>query len=497
MSDDFMTLDDELAWNGINGSTGEALFRDSAPELMRRVRGMPWHDAPWYRPHLEDLRRWFKRLTQDHLDTVFDADPRKLEEAGWGVVWPPDVRPEVREALRPLLDRRRAQAGAASERRFRELDYRPDDSKLRFLGRHGAGPGPVDPDRLPYYLLLAGGPEEIPYPFQYQLDVQYAVGRVAFDAAEDYARYAESVVAAERGAERGEARRPRKAQFFSVTHDGDRATRRCHDVLVEPLIRRFSQRAAQAEDRAGAWELATVSGGFATKAVLADLVGGGAPGLLFTSSHGMGFSPDDPRQSRHLGSLLCRDWPGAAAWRGPIPAEHYFSADDVGDSADVAGLIAVAFACFGAGSPSEDGYERHRSGRSRRRAARSLIARLPQRLLAHPRGGALAFVGHVDRAWTYAFDWPGAGENVQAFDSALQKLLAGYPVGAAMEYFGQRYAELSTLLSQTLDDIEYGAEADPRALFHLWTANNDARSYVVVGDPAVRLPGAAAATDAS
>jgi hypothetical protein len=35
--------------------------------------------------------------------------------------------------------------------------------------------------------------------------------------------------------------------------------------------------------------------------------------------------------------------------------------------------------------------------------------------------------------------------------------------------------------------IKYGAVVDDRGLVQNWTANNDARSYAIVGDPAVRL----------
>jgi hypothetical protein len=476
-----------LCFNGIDGSTGSYLTPPLPfADVSALARGESFDPA-----HLSELCNRHQRDTEASFGPIEGVNPKDLTSAGWGVLFAHDFPPGVREALQPLLNHRKAQAAREYEHYYKDYagptGFRPTDSKRSFLARGGAAAGmPADPEKIPYYLLLVGDPESIPYSFQYQLDVEYAVGRLWFERdgkpdLDAFASYARSVVESESVP----VVRPCKGVFFGVQNDDDPATNLSAVSLVRPL-------AAKVASERTNWHFETSIKERTYKADLAGLLNGpDVPALLFTASHGMGFHSGDPRQLPHQGALLCQDWPGPNQWPGgPVPPEHYLSADDVGDGARLQGLIAFHFACCGAGTPRLNDFAHLRQLEQRNPIAlRAFVARLPQRLLGHPNGGALAVVGHVERAWGCSFyGGPGLGQQLQAFQSTLLRLLDGFPVGYAMEYFNQLYAALSAELSGELEDIKYGKTVDDGTLSSLWTSNNDARSYLVLGDPAVRLP---------
>jgi peptidase C25-like protein len=466
-----------LYFNGVNAETGGyALPPMTLNQLAARARGetISTEEAGGLRDWLRSEARRLRK-----------GNAKDLAQAGWGVLFAQDDEtvPAVREALKELLDHRRAQAGSVREHYYQELlgekGYRRGDTKDGFLARFGIGVGDVDPDHMPYYLMIVGDPAMIPYEFQYQLDVPHAVGRIHFDTLDEYARYARSVVQAETAPAGG---RGRKVRLFGPQHPDDPATELTANGLVAPLAE------ALAQDAPG-WDVQKVLADGATKTQLASFLSGGAetPDLLFTAGHGLVLLNGNPRQPLHQGALLCQGWPGPKHWLEPLSRDHYFAGEDLDPAARLDGLITFHFACYSGGAPEFDDFSAPSVREQVRVAPHPFVARLPQRLLG---AGALAVIGHVEHTWESSVELPGVGRRIDVFQDTIESLLSGAPVGAAMECFAERYAELATVLAGELQAIWRGRPVDDARLASLWTTANDARNFAVLGDPAVRLAAA-------
>jgi hypothetical protein len=179
-----------------------------------------------------------------------------------------------------------------------------------------------------------------------------------------------------------------------------------------------------------------------------------------------------------------------------VSIDHYFAGEDIAEDADLRGLVAFHFACFGAGTPRHDDFARRTLGtvKAATISPHAFLAQLPQRMLGRARG-ALACIGHVDRAWGSSFLQMAPGQarrgvvsQLATFESTLSSLMKGHRVGHSMDYFDIRYAELTSDLARYIEDVQvYGTEVDDHELASLWLNAGDARNYAVVGDPAVRL----------
>jgi hypothetical protein len=482
--------EDLLVFNGIDGKTGQYLV---PPMTAQRLVEVILSEKAAERD--ARAREWKQFSEQQPLAPAAGLNPKRLDEVGWGVVFPASLAQEtvdaIRDALGELLQRRRQQAGGLYKEFVGGDGYRRGENAKEWLRRHNSGFGRVDPrtGAPPYYLLIVGDPNTIPYAFQYNLDVDRAVGRIHFESLQEYANYARSVVAAETG----RVARSRRAVLFGVTNPGDRATGLSTQHLIQPLLDGYAKKRAKGTDAEKAvisrWTVDAVLGDDATRSRLLRLMGGDqSPALLFTASHGIGFPAGDPGQVEYQGALICQDWPGP--YGGGIRREHYLAAEDIDDDASPLGMINFHFACFGAGTPFNDEFYQLFNRTRSPIAPYAFLARLPRRLLAHPKGGALAVIGHIERAWTHSFKWGTSRDQTTDFSEVLYQLMDGYPVGYAMEAINTRYASISAQLSHELQEHEFSPR-DPQVLADLWTGNNDARGYAIVGDPAVTLAVAA------
>jgi hypothetical protein len=479
---------------GIDGSTGQYLTPPvGVGEVASRARREP---AP--EPALADyLRRGAARSQARGFEALpIGLDPCDLRRAGWAIVFAGDAPPTLQEVLRPLMELRARQVPAD---RCKVLEYRPGESVRAWLNRYGAALGKVSPTKVPYYVLLVGGPEAIPFPFQYLLDVEYAVGRLTFERPEDYRQYAESVASYEAAAMPPNAR---EIVYWGPSHRGDFPTQLSANSLVGPLADGVPGDPDEGEPIATAcgFRSRLFKGEDAQKAILAEVLHApgqaSRPAMLFTASHGVAWRRGDPRQAACQGALVCQDWPGF----GAMSPDYYLSAADVGDDARLHGLIAFLFACFGAGTPRQNDFlfgpdQPPADSAKRLLTDRPFVAALPQRLLAHPQGGALAVIGHVERAWAHSIQplddrlmpLPSVGPQLTMYRNCIGRILSGNPVGHATKDISEKYANLSAELLGLIGSGPGGTASDDEKLVNIWTERNDVQNYILLGDPAVRL----------
>jgi hypothetical protein len=468
----FSSDDPNLVYvNGIDFNTGQYAFAPrSIDDIARQVLHQPGTAS---------------------FDTTRGDKPRsfalpagmtdKLEDAGWGVIFPAETPDAVKKALDPLIKAR----GDVVGKRLKVLDYNKGEQVRGWLARHGLSPGNVLPNKVPYYLLLIGPPDQIPFEFQYLLGIEYAVGRLAFDDPKDYSQYVSSIIAYESGKSVPNAK---KISYWGTRHLGDGATRLSSTFLLDPLINGLSDDELPSVGQQVGFNQELFLAKNATKAnLLATLHAPKPPALLFTASHGMAFNSGQAEQAAGQGALLCQDWPGF----GNMKPDHFLSATDVADDANVNGVVAFLFACFGAGTPDKDQFvaDLSQAGSAPPLAPKPFMAALPRRLLAHPKGGALAVIGHIDRAWGFSMQAQNVSTpQIGTFRNSLCEILTGKPVGSTISgRFGSRFADLSAELLSDISPTAADQRPSDRELVNRWIERNDAQNYVLLGDPAVRI----------
>jgi len=149
-------------------------------------------------------------------------------------------------------------------------------------------------------------------------------------------------------------------------------------------------------------------------------------------------------------------------------------------------MIHFLFACYGGGWEKFDTFRTGPNATAAQIADAASLSRLPQAMLAHPKGGALAVLSHTDRAWSYSFTTDQNRTQCDGIRDVLTGILMGLPIGHATDQFNVRWSAISTELADALRDVKDG-KITRLDLARKWIMRDDARNYSIIGDPAVRL----------
>ena len=290
--------------NGVNGLTGEYLLPPLDPaDVAARAKEPP--DDPAVAAQLRQLHAMAEQSTRG----VFRGPVRRRSVQGGAGGMGRRVQHggkamTSKRRWSTLIEHRRRRIGDA---RTKVLEHRPGEGWTAWLARHGTAPGNVNPEKVPYYLLLIGGPNQIPFSLQYLLDTEYAVGRLDFDDADGYRGYVAGLIDYE---DASTAPHDAAAIFFGTRHPFDGATQLSADSLVRPLIRSFQQGGRFASAVSG-YQFDEVLGEPATKASLCEIFSGS--GRVRPSGAVLLRLPRD-------GWLAVRPYrPTRAAWRAALP----------------------------------------------------------------------------------------------------------------------------------------------------------------------------------
>lgn len=422
---------------------------------------------------------------RDIKERVPESDKSDPKAVGWTfLINSRDPhRNDIINAVRPL----------AEDRGMKNVDDpilfngEPMDAWYNWLGKNYDREPGTEP---PHYILIIGGPDQVPFDFQSFLGIAASVGRIHFDSIDDLKNYVNKIIRLEK--DNAPIVNP-ESVFFATDGGWPDPTYYSRLYMAQPL-------AKYVNDKFG-FKTQNIIGDEATKKRLLESLNGSKAAVIYTASHGMA-APDEglELQKRINGAICCQKT------EDEEPEDNWlFSADDIPidyRKSFLEGSVFFQFACFGYGTPKESVYNRWLGRTPRLNAQEDFIAALPKKLLAHPKG-PIGFIGHVDLAWLHGFDDPKNPDlpeiqgnqwdiRIKPFLKALEVLLhKRRPIGRAMVEMSKRLAQMSDLFatrSTLMENNEIPKTSQFRDRLTLDFINrNDAKNYMIFGDPAARL----------
>ncbi len=421
-----------------------------------------------------------------------EPDPADWRDAriGWGVVLPARSGMSAAElasgsdappAIQRLIAARSDEAGWQAPILRYHVDARAD-VRMRFLKNHaagrelaivGSGSG-VQAHQLPRYLLIAAGPQDVPWELQYILAAQRRVGRLHLG--EDPTHYVDALVSGFRSAESD----VRKSVTWAVVHDDPEDITH---TLRTMITRKVHRRLAGDSDLAAGATFLDGKTQAATSDLLIQTLVREKPALVVTSSHGktgpiqdvdamradLGLPVDQVFRVLSPDALLASWEPDGAIWlahaccsAGAVASSHFQGLFDAGDDIHtlLGGVAAVG----------------------------DQIAPLPTRLLAHEKP-LRAFIGQVEPTFDWTLRDPSTGQPLTnaLCDAVYPSLYLAKPVGLALE----SWQDQADGYNRAWLDLKHRADAGEDVEGNLLAprlAASDVESTVLLGDPTAALP---------
>lgn len=454
-----------------------------------QLRANAWCGAPVVATRDASFDAWGaagKREKPKQFMAPADVDPGNWRDPsiGWGVVLPDSDAPpadkaralDAPECVRTLI------AARSNAPVFRYVSTLPPGILRRYApdGSHTdpglAGLRGMDANAVPKFLLIIGSPTEIPWSFQYRLQLDAAVGRLDLDQA-GLEHYITALLGEWTGAKVTRA----TPVVWAVDHGPQDITRLMRRTIADRLTKAFATDAGN--------EFAMQGGALAeensTGAALLDALVTRTPAFIATSSHGATGPLDAPKvMQAQLGVPVDRD-------HSALPLKT------LTDTWSPHGAIWYAHACCSAGCESMSSFAGVASSDSTLGQTLTALGALGAqstplpRLLLGKASPARAFIGHVEPT----FDWTLRDtRNGQTTTAHIVEALYGQlhraakpPLGLAMQTYYRGVGGLWRDVANARDDVNAFKAGAVDELRRLRLIASDLESMVLLGDPTVTI----------
>lgn len=454
-----------------------------------QLRANAWSGAPVGAPRDAAFDAWGtagKREPPKAFMAPAEVDPGNWRDPsiGWGVILPDSDAPaadkaralDAPECVRTLIA---ARSNAPVFRYVSTLPagmlrrYAPDGS---FTDPGIAGLRGMDANAIPKFLLIIGSPQEIPWSFQYRLQLDAAVGRLDLDAA-GLEHYITALLTEWNGATVTRA----TPVVWAVDHGPQDITRLMRRTIADRLTNAFVTDAGQEFTMPGG----ALSGDTSTGTALVDALVRRTPAFVATSSHGATGPLDDPVSM-------------AAQLGVPVDRDHATLAlAALTNTWSPHGTIWYAHACCSAGCDAVSSFSGVAAPTTTLGQTLTALgtlgaqsAPLPKLLLGRS-SPARAFIGHVEPTfdWTLRDTRNGQTTTAHIIDAFYRQLhrASRPPLGLAMQVYYRGVGGLWRDVANARDDINTFKPGAVDELRRLRLIAADLESMVLLGDPTVTI----------